>query len=61
MSVVGGSTRYTISGLEEDSTYTVTVRAMNAIGSEDSNSASGMTREAGRQLNYIGVCVSDAI
>ena len=47
-SLVDGSTSYTIVGVEEDSTYTVIVRAMNAIGSEDSNSASGMTREAGR-------------
>ena len=37
VSLSGSSTSHTIAGLEEDSNYTVIVRAMNAIGSEQSN------------------------
>ena len=47
MSFSGSSTSHTIAGLEEDSNYTVIVRAVNAFGSEESNSVSGITAEAG--------------
>ena len=41
-------TSYDITGLEEDSSYSITVRASNAAGSsEDSNTVTAMTREAG--------------
>ena len=44
--ITDGSTSYTISGLEEDSNYTITVTATNAAGSVISDSIIGMTREA---------------
>ena len=41
-------TSYDIMGLEEDSSYTITVRASNTTGSsEDSNTVTAMTLEAG--------------
>ena len=43
----GGSTSYNITGLEEDSNYTITVTATNAAGSAVSDSVTGMTGEAG--------------
>ena len=46
----GGSTSYTISGLEEDSNYTITVTATNAVGSAVSVPVIGMTGEAGEGL-----------
>ena len=48
--ITDGSTSHTIMELEEDSTYIITVRASNAIGSAVSDSGSGVTREAGKQL-----------
>ena len=47
MSITDGSTSYMISGLEEDSSYSITVEAMNSIGMATSNTATGMTQEAG--------------
>ena len=43
-------TSYDITGLEEDSTYSITVRASNTAGSsEDSNTITAMTLEAGER------------
>ena len=47
MSITDGSTSYMITELEEDSSYSITVEAMNSIGMETSNTATGMTQEAG--------------
>ena len=44
--ITDGSTSYTITGLEEDSSYTITVTATNAAGSAVSEPATGMTEEA---------------
>ena len=46
----GGSTSYNISGLEEDSNYTITVTATNAAGSAVSVPVTTMTGEAGEGL-----------
>ena len=48
--ITGGSTNYTISGLEEDSSYNITVTATNAAGSAVSVPATAMTGEAGERL-----------
>ena len=45
--ITDGSTSYTITGLEEDSSYTITVTATNAAGSAASDPVTGMTGEAG--------------
>ena len=45
--ITGGSTSYTITRLEEDSNYTITVTATNAAGSAVSVPVSRMTGEAG--------------
>ena len=45
--ITDGSTSYTITGLEEDSSYTITVTATNAVGSAVSDPITGMTGEAG--------------
>ena len=50
MSITDGSTSYMITGLEEDSSYTITVEAMNSIGMATSNTATGMTQEAGMSV-----------
>ena len=50
MSVTDGSTSYMITGLEEDSSYTITVEAMNLIGMAISNTATGTTQEAGMRV-----------
>ena len=43
-------TSYEITGLEEDSSYSITVRASNTAGSsEDSNTVTAMTLEAGER------------
>ena len=54
MSITDGSTSYVITGLEEDSSYSIAVEAMNSIGMATSNTATGVTQEAGKQL--IGIC-----
>ena len=53
--ITDGSTSYDITGLEEDSRYTVSVMAMNSIGSANSNMVMRITMEAGKQLtpNYV--------
>ena len=48
--ITGSSTSYTITGLEEDSSYTITVTATNAAGSAASEPVTGMTGEAGEGL-----------
>ena len=48
--ITGGSTSYTISRLEEDSNYTITVRVTSAAGSAVSVPVTGMTGEAGEGL-----------
>ena len=45
--ITDGSTSYTITGLEEDSSYTVTVTAANEAGSVVSVPVTAMTGEAG--------------
>ena len=50
--ITGGSTSHIIRGLEENSTYTITVRANNVAGSTVSESVSGVTRETGKLFVY---------
>ena len=45
--ITDGSTRYTIVGLEEGASYTITVTASNAVGSAVSNTATGRLMETG--------------
>jgi len=45
--ITDGSLSYTITGLEEDSSYTITVTASNAAGSAVSDSVTGITGETG--------------
>ena len=45
--ITNGSTSYTITGLEEDSNYTITVTAINAAGSAVSDPITGITEKAG--------------
>ena len=45
--ITDGSTSYTITGLEEDSSYTITVTATNAAGSAVSDPVTGMTKIEG--------------
>ena len=47
VSLTGGSTSYDIMGLEEDSSYSITVKASNAAGIAVSNTVTAMTLEAG--------------
>ena len=51
--IIDGSTSYTIRGLEEDSSYTITVTATNSIGSKVSVPVTGVTKEAGERLSDI--------
>ena len=51
--ITDGSTSYSITGLEEDSSYTITVTATNADGSAVSDPVTGMTGEAGEGLTDI--------
>ena len=46
-SVSGDMTSYTVEGLEEYITYSITVRAINSESSEASQPVSGMTTEVG--------------
>ena len=48
--ITDGSNSYTIAGLEEDSSYTITVTATNTAGSAVSVPVTGMTGEAGEGL-----------
>ena len=45
--ITGGATSYTITGLEEDSNYTINVTAINAAGNAVSAPFLGITTEAG--------------
>ena len=54
MSITDGSTSYMITGLEEDSSYSITVEAVNSIGMAISNTATGMTQDAGKQQTTDG-------
>ena len=54
ISLTGGSTSYDIMGLEEDSSYSITVTASNVAGSSAvSNTVTAMTLESGKRLLYI--------
>ena len=53
ITITDGSTSYTITGLEEDSSYTITVTATNAAGSVPSGPVSDSTLAAG---TYITPC-----
>ena len=48
--ISGSSTSHTISGLEEDSNYTITVTAINTAGSAVSVPVTAVTGEAGEGL-----------
>ena len=48
--ITSSSTSYTISGLEEDSIYTITVTATNTAGSAVSVPVTAVTGEAGEGL-----------
>ena len=50
ISVSGESASYTITGLQEDSNYTITVTATNIVGSAVSVPVTAMTGEAGEGL-----------
>ena len=52
-----GSTSHTIRGLEEDSTYTITVTATNAAGSVVSDPVTQMTEEAGEAPTFTYFCI----
>ena len=45
--ITGGSTSYTITGVEEDSSYTITVTASNTAGSAVSVPVTAFTGKAG--------------
>ena len=55
--ITDGSTSYIITGLEEDSSYIITVTATNAIGSAVTNPMTGMTGEAGERQCYIPLLI----
>ena len=48
--ITDGSTNYTITQLEEDSSYTITVTATNPAGSAVSDPVTGMTGKASKGL-----------
>ena len=48
--ITDGSTSYNITGLQEDSSYTITVTATNATGSAVSDPVTEKTEEAGEGL-----------
>ena len=51
--ITDGSASYTITGLEEDSSYAIAVTATNAAGSAVSDPVTGITGEAGEGLNNV--------
>ena len=53
ISLTDGSTSYDIMGLEEDSSYSITVQVTNAAGTETSNSITAMTLEAGKEMTIV--------
>ena len=59
--IPGASTSYAISGLGENSRYTISVTATNAVGSEESESVIGMTESQDTNTpgeSYMGSKVS---
>ena len=50
--ITDGSTSYNITGLEEDSSYIITVTATNVAGSVVSDPVTGMTEQAGEGLTW---------
>ena len=50
ITLAGGSTSYIITGLEEDSSYTITVTATNVAGSTASKPVRSSTSSAGTSL-----------
>ena len=55
MNITDGSTSYDIIGLEEDSSYMITVTASNSAGSSAvSNTVNAMTKEAGERAIFSG-------
>ena len=48
--ITGGSSSYTITGVQEDSSYTIILTATNEAGSAVSIPVTGMTGEAGEGL-----------
>ena len=48
--ITDGSTSYTITGLEEDTSYTITVTATNAAGSAVSAPVTGTTSSTGKGI-----------
>ena len=54
--ITDGSTSYTMTGLEEDSSYTITVTATNAAGSAVSYPVTIVTANAGKQCVLQHIC-----
>ena len=54
---IGESRSYTIAGLEEFITYSITVRASNSLGNATSTAVSGTTSEASKSIHHYCVCV----
>ena len=50
---VGQDREYTIGGLQEYITYSITVRASNSLSTADSTAADGMTSEASQLIIFI--------
>ena len=50
---VGGGREYTIEGLEEYITHSITVRVTNSLGSVDSTAVNGRTSEASKFTNCV--------
>ena len=55
--ITDGSTNFVIVGLEEDSSYSITVTASNSIGNEVSESITGETMTAGEVLKILTTIV----
>ena len=56
--ITDDSTCYNITNLEEDSSYTITVTASNAVGSAVSDPVNGTTLEAGKEF---AMCEKESI
>ena len=50
---VGGDRQYTIGGLQEYITYSITVRASNSLSTANSSAVEGMTSEASELLLFV--------
>ena len=53
--IIDGSTSYTLTGLEEDSSYTITVTATNAAGSAPSYRVTIVTEEVGKLCTTVHI------